>query len=100
MGRLHANELTVLAPNATRLYFGLFHVTLAFFPIPFLYQNKTKRRFWRNFYALFFKLVTTLYSFADDSNLFFCHKSLVCLEKIINTELAHVETWLNTNKLS
>ena len=41
-----------------------------------------------------------LHLFADDSNLFFCHKSLVCLEKIINTELAHVETWLNTNKLS
>ena len=32
--------------------------------------------------------------------MFFCHKSLVCLEKIINTQLAHVETWLNTNKLS
>ena len=28
-----------------------------------------------------------LHLFADDSNLFFCHKSLVCLEKIINTEL-------------
>ena len=41
-----------------------------------------------------------LHLFADDPNLFFCHKSLVCLEKIINTELAHVETWLNTNKLS
>ena len=41
-----------------------------------------------------------LHLFADDSDLFFCHKSLVCLEKIINTELAHVETWLNTNKLS
>ena len=41
-----------------------------------------------------------LHLFADDSNLFFCHKSLVCLKKIINTELAHVETWLNTNKLS
>ena len=41
-----------------------------------------------------------LHLFADDSNLFFGHKSLVCLEKIINTELAHVETWLNTNKLS
>ena len=32
--------------------------------------------------------------------MFFCHKSLVCLEKTINTELAHVETWLNTNTLS
>ena len=41
-----------------------------------------------------------LHLFADDSNLYFCHKNLVCLEKIINTELAHVETWLNTNKLS
>ena len=41
-----------------------------------------------------------LHLFADDSNLFFCQKSLVCLEKIINTELANVETWLNTNKLS
>ena len=41
-----------------------------------------------------------LHLFADDSNLFFCHKSLVWLEKISNTELAHVETWLNTNKLS
>ena len=41
-----------------------------------------------------------LHLFADDSNLFFCYKSLVFLEKIINTELTHVETWLNTNKLS
>ena len=38
---------------------------------------------------------------ADDSNLLFCRKTLTCLEKqIINTELAHVETWLNANKLS
>ena len=41
-----------------------------------------------------------LHLFADDSNLFFCNKSLASLESIINNELLHVQTWLNTNKLS
>ena len=39
--------------------------------------------------------------FADDSNLFFfCHKNLLSLESIINSELSYVKNWLNTNKLS
>ena len=41
-----------------------------------------------------------LHLFADDSNLFFSHKNLAQLEMIINVELAHVQTWLSTNKLS
>ena len=41
-----------------------------------------------------------LHFFADDSNLFFSHKNLAQLEMIINVELAHVQTWLSTNKLS
>ena len=31
---------------------------------------------------------------------FFSHKNLAQLEMIINVELAHVQTWLSTNKLS
>lgn len=41
-----------------------------------------------------------LHLFADDSNLFFRHKSLTQLELIINTELKHVHNWLCANKLS
>ena len=41
-----------------------------------------------------------LHLFADDSNLLFSHKNLAQLEMIINVELAHVQTWLSTNKLS
>ena len=41
-----------------------------------------------------------LHLFADDSNLFFSHKNLEQLEMIINVELAHVQTWLSTSKLS
>ena len=41
-----------------------------------------------------------LHLFADDSNLFFSHKNLAQLEMIINVELAHVQIWLSTNKLS
>ena len=38
--------------------------------------------------------------FADDSNLFFSHKDVRCLETIINNELKLVFDWLCANKLS
>ena len=38
--------------------------------------------------------------FTDDSNLFFSHKDVRCLETIINNELKLVFDWLCANKLS
>ncbi len=38
--------------------------------------------------------------FADDTNLFFCDKSLSELESIMNQELQHLSTWFQANKLS
>ena len=38
--------------------------------------------------------------FADDSNLFYKHKSLAELQNIINSELVSIHTWLFANKVS
>jgi hypothetical protein len=38
--------------------------------------------------------------FADDSNLFYLHKSLQCLETDLNNQLYNVNEWLCANKLS
>ena len=38
--------------------------------------------------------------FADDSNLFYAHKSLLRLEKTVNNELQEVFSWLCANILS
>jgi hypothetical protein len=38
--------------------------------------------------------------FADDSNLFYSHKSLQCLETDLNNQLYNVNEWLCANKLS
>ena len=38
--------------------------------------------------------------FADDSNLFFAHKSIIELEKLVNNQLSKIYTWLSCNKLS
>lgn len=41
-----------------------------------------------------------LHLFADDSNLFYCHKNVARLEMTINYELENVKSWLCANKLS
>src|ERR1043165_3203709 len=38
--------------------------------------------------------------FADDTNVFFSHKSIQSLLSIANTELIHVAEWFKANKLS
>ena len=38
--------------------------------------------------------------FADDTNLFCSHKSLITLEALINENITHVSSWLIANKLS
>ena len=43
--------------------------------------------------------VLKFHLFADDTNLFYCYKSLLTLEKIINDELVKITDWLSANKL-
>ena len=38
--------------------------------------------------------------FADDTNIFFSHKDISTLINIVNTELVHISSWFNTNKLT
>ena len=38
--------------------------------------------------------------FADDTNLFYCNKSIEVLEQIVNNELDLLSTWFRANKLS
>ena len=38
--------------------------------------------------------------FADDTNLFYSHKNIKELFKIMNEELLHIQQWFNANKLS
>ena len=38
--------------------------------------------------------------FADDINLFLCHKNIDTLFAIMNVELGNVSTWFKSNKLS
>ena len=40
-----------------------------------------------------------IHLFADDSNIFYAHKSLLDLECLINAELKLVDSWLCANKL-
>ena len=44
--------------------------------------------------------VLNFHLFADDANLFLSNKKLDALESTLNTELKHVQTWLQANKLS
>ena len=43
--------------------------------------------------------VLKFHLFVDDPNLFYCHKSLLTLEKVINDELVKITDWLSANKL-
>ena len=38
--------------------------------------------------------------FADDANLFFANKSLVILERELNSQLININEWLCTNEVS
>ena len=38
--------------------------------------------------------------FADDTNVFVCHKSIKHIEKILNSELQNLVTWFKANKVS
>ena len=38
--------------------------------------------------------------FADDTNLFYSHKNIKHLFRIVNQELKNIHTWFNANKLS
>jgi len=38
--------------------------------------------------------------FADDTNLFYCNKSLQLLEQTVNTELDSLSDWFKANTLS
>ena len=47
-----------------------------------------------------FVLVLDLHLFADDSNLFYSHRSLQTLETTVNNELSKIHEWLCANNLS
>ena len=44
--------------------------------------------------------IISIILFADDTNLFLCHKNLDTLEKTMNHELRKIASWLSANKLS
>ena len=44
--------------------------------------------------------ILSIILFADDTNLFLCHKNLDTLEKTMNHELRKIASWLSANKLS